>query len=117
MTAVSDNALPDPLSDREQRVLGEVGLEFAGRLIPDARNDLDGRDELAGEHLPDWSGRLVLDQFPWETQGDTGPRSAAEGVRSGLSTLEVALRHRAFTVIAWLLEQGVLVENSLRAAR
>lgn len=316
MTAVSDNTLPGPLSDRELRVLGEAGLAlFAGRLILDAqppiddavlgavaercagplpdplialwrtsfggrldydlRTDLDGQDvplsfaelfypdsdgyndlwgwidhecELAAEHLPDWSGRLVhlpiggfeylervyvntaagpehgavvcwrqglppgwelstgdragrlardlralfgrlvLEQDPWETQNDTGAemrdavdelgnsgdpdaRSAAarlrrivqttvldwrgaldegtlaaqrrlrrlaleraaadddvallarlvamgcdpaEEVRVGLSPLDVALLHRAFAVILWLLEHGVPVENSLR---
>ncbi|MFG2087205.1 hypothetical protein [Spirillospora sp. NPDC048824] len=41
----------------------------------------------------------------------------AEEIRSGLSPLEVALLHRAFEVIAWLLEQGVPVENSLRVGR
>ncbi|MEU8342413.1 hypothetical protein AB0C74_12010 [Spirillospora sp. NPDC048832] len=317
MTAVWDNALPDPLTDREHRVLGEASLAlFAGRLILDAqppiddavldtvaersagplpdplialwrtafggrldydlRTDLDGQDvplsfaelfypdsggyrdlwgwidhecELAAKNQPDWSGRLVhlpfggfeylervyvhtaagphhgavvcwqqglppgwelstgdragrladdlpalfgrlvLDQDPWETQGDTGAqmrdaidelgksgdpdaRSAAaklrrlvratvldwrgaldegtldgqrrlrrlaleraaaddddvtllarlaamgcdpaEEIHSGLGPLEVALRHRAFAVIAWLFEQGVPVENSLR---
>jgi hypothetical protein len=317
VTAVSeDNALPEPLSDREHRVLGEAGLAvFAGRLILDAqppiddavlgavaercagplpeplvalwrtafggrldydlRTDLDGQYvplsfvelfypdsggyhdlwgwidhecELAAEHLPDWSGRLVhlpiggfdylervyvhtavgpdhgavvcwrqglppgwelstgdrtgwladdlralfgllvLDQDPWESRGEIGAemrdviddlgssgdpnaRSAAaklrrlvratvldwrgaldggtlagerrlrrlaleraaadddvallarlvalgcepaEEIHSGLSPLEVALRHRAFAVIEWLLERGVPVENSLR---
>lgn len=125
--AMSNDPLPEPLSDRERRVLGEAGLAlFAGRLILEAqppvddavlgavaercagplpgplialwrtafggrldydlRADLDGRDvplsfaelfypgsndyhdlwgwidhecELAEEHRPDWSGRLV----------------------------------------------------------
>ncbi|SNT56511.1 hypothetical protein SAMN05443665_104542 [Actinomadura meyerae] len=314
--ADSDDALPEPLSDREHRVISEAGLAlFAGRLILEAqppiddevlgavaehcagplpeplialwrtafggrldydlRTELDGQDvplsfaelfypdsdgyhdlwgwidhecELAEEHLPDWSGRLVhlpiggfeylervyvdtaagpdhgtvvcwrqglpagwelstgdrtgriaddlsalfsrlvLDQDPWEAEvdsgaemrdaideledsGDADARSAAAKVRrlvqatvldwrgaleegtlagqrrlrrlaveraaadddvallarlvamgcdpaeeinSGLSPLEVALRHRAFEVTAWLLEQNVPVENSLR---
>ncbi|MEU8344367.1 SMI1/KNR4 family protein [Spirillospora sp. NPDC048832] len=40
----------------------------------------------------------------------------AEEINSGLSPLEVALRHRASEVTRWLLEQGVPVENSLRVA-
>jgi hypothetical protein len=40
----------------------------------------------------------------------------AEEINSGLSPLDVALRHRAFEVTRWLLEQGVPVENSLRVA-
>jgi hypothetical protein len=42
VTAVSDNALPGPLSDRELRILGEAGLAlFAGRLVLDAQPPID----------------------------------------------------------------------------
>lgn len=42
MTAVSDNALPGPLSERELGVLGEAGLAlFAGRLVLDAQPPID----------------------------------------------------------------------------
>ncbi|NDU71753.1 SMI1/KNR4 family protein [Actinomadura sp. DSM 109109] len=42
MMAEPDDALPEPLSDREHRVLGEAGLAvFAGRLILEARPPID----------------------------------------------------------------------------
>ncbi|QKW32827.1 ankyrin repeat domain-containing protein [Actinomadura sp. NAK00032] len=42
MTAVPDNTLPDSLSDREHRILGEASLAlFAGRLVLDAQPPID----------------------------------------------------------------------------
>jgi hypothetical protein len=38
----------------------------------------------------------------------------AEQVRGGLTPIDVAVAHRAFTVVRWLLEQQVPVDNTLR---
>ncbi|MFI0483514.1 hypothetical protein [Actinomadura sp. 9N215] len=92
MTAVSDNALPGPLSDRELRVLGEAGLAlFAGRLVLDAQPPiddavLDAVTERCAGPLPDplialwrttFGGRLDYD-LRTDLGGQDVPLSFAE---------------------------------------
>ncbi|URM97425.1 hypothetical protein LUW76_25425 [Actinomadura madurae] len=108
--------------------------ELGNRGEPDARSAAAKLRRLVRATVLDWRGalgegtlagqrrlrRLALERAAADDDVALLARLVAMGcdpaeeIDSGLSPLEVALRHQAFEVIGWLLEQGVPVENSLR---